>query len=178
MQRKPFWKLLLFAIGYMLLGSIMSAIMTVSAAAMIDNGFINVILLIFTLFIFFALVFTVSYKDGIYEQKLVANKRIDAVPANRWIKLGLCMMAFMWIPSALLLCINALSGSGEFMYFYYFFDGAVYPLLLMMISVETAVVDVTVPLVVMGIYVFIPVTAYIGYDFGFKNRFSADVMYK
>lgn len=178
MQRKPFWKLLLFSIGYMLLGSIMSSIMTVSAAVVIDDGFVNIILLIFTMFIFFALVFTSAYKDGIYEQKLVANKRIEETPNNRWLKIGLCMFAFMCIPSVLLIILNSLGGSGEFMYFYYFFDGAVYPLLLMMISAETAAVDMVVPVAVMAIYILIPVVAYIGYDFGFKNRFSGDVMYK
>lgn len=162
----------------MLLGSIMCAIMTVSSAAFIDNAAIKIILLIFTLFIFYSLVFTAAYKDGVYEQKLVSNKRIEEPKNNRWIAVGFVMFLVMCVPSVILIAAGGLQSSAEFMYFYNFFNGSVYPLLLMMISTETAQVDIVVPLVVMGTYLLVPLMTYVGYDFGYKNKFNGDFMYK
>lgn len=45
MQRKPFWKLLLTGIGYMVLGNVMSTVMTVALSKFANVAFVTGILL-------------------------------------------------------------------------------------------------------------------------------------
>ena len=181
MKRKPFWKLLLAGIGYMMLGNFMSTIMTAALAFMIDNAIVQVFLFILTLFIFFSLVFLPAYKDGVRERMMEKNKRVDGPLKGRWLKIGSIMWVVMSIPSVILVFDKLFSLFDGYLIPYRIICGTIYPLLLA-IGVNTSDLDtmaVYIPFVIMAIYAFIPLAAHIGFKFGYEDRFNPDkIMYE
>ncbi len=109
MQRKPFWKLLITGVGYMILGNFMGTVMTVALSMFADVTFVTVILFALTLFVFYSLVFTAAFKDGQRERLMVKNHRVDSPIKGRWALIGVIMFAIMCIPS-LILFFDALLG--------------------------------------------------------------------
>ena len=171
---------MLLGVGYMLLGNIMSMILTVALAAVIDNTIVQIILEIFTLFIFYALVFTVAYKDGVRERLMVKNHRIDAPIKGRWLRLGFVMWLVMCIPSVILLLDRFLFLFKDYLIMFRFICGAVYPLSIA-VGVNNADIDkmpLFYPFMVMAIYILIPLVAHLGFDFAYKEKLSPDIMYE
>ena len=68
--RQPFFKLLLSGLLFMVFGNLLCTIVTVSTAPFMNFEFFKVIVFIFTLIIFYSLMFTAGYRDGDREQKL------------------------------------------------------------------------------------------------------------
>lgn len=181
MQRRPYWKNLLIGIGYMALGNVMSMIMTVALAVLIDNTAVQIVLELFTLFIFYSLVFTAAYRDGVRERLMVKNHRVEGPVKGRWESIGFVMWLVMCIPSVILLLDRFLVLFNGYLIPFRIICGAIYPLSLA-IGVDTADVDkmpLFYPFLVMAIYVLIPLATHIGFDFGFKDKFNPDkVMYE
>ena len=176
MQRKSFLKLFLTGIGYMLLGSLMSTAMTVALAFMIDNVFVEVVLFILTLAVFYSLVFLAGYKDGKSERTMLRNKRIDGPIKGRWARIGLCMWGVMSVPSIILILDKLFVWFKDYLITYRIICGTVYPFLLA-IGVSDADIDrmpMYVPFIVIGIYAFIPLATHLGYKFGFEDKFNPD----
>lgn len=182
MQRKPFWKLLLLGIGYMALGNVMSTVMTVAAAVVVNVPAILIVLFILTLFIFYSLCFTVAYKDGQRERLMVKNHRVEGIIKGRWIKIGIVMFLIMSIPSVILF-IGASSGlfEGGYLITYRMICGMIYPLALAM-GVNYSQITMLPPfyaLIFAACYIFIPAATEIGFNIGFNDRLNADkIMYE
>lgn len=173
--RKSFGKLLLIGLGYMLLANVLCTIMTISTAAFIGEDFIKVIVVILAFIIFYSLMFTVGYKDGDREQKLVHLKKADPPDEHRWIKLGILLALIMFIPSIVLL-IDKISGMYyDVLLVYRIIDGLVYALSLLLIPENSIdAMNIAVPFVFMLCYALIPVATHLGYYFGYTQKFDKD----
>lgn len=181
MQRKPFWKLLLLGTGYMVLGNVMSTVMTVAASAVANVPFILIVLFIFTLFIFYSLCFTVAFKDGQRERMMVKNHRVEGIIKGRWIKIGIVMFLIMSIPSVLLFIDANVRLFDGYLIPYRMICGMIYPLALAM---EVNYAEITqmpsyYALIFAACYILIPVATEIGFNIGFKDKLNPDkIMYE
>lgn len=180
MQRKSFLKLFLAAFGYMVLGNLMCTIMTVSLGAFIGSVFIQILAAVLSVFIFYALMFTAGYKDGMREQSLVRFKRVDAPVKNRWVTIGFALFGIMCIP-CIVLFIDKISGFYfDFLLFFRFICGMIYPL--SMVILPSASIDNMpefMPFIFMLCYVFIPAVCQLGFHLGFTGKIDKDkIMYK
>lgn len=203
MQRKPFWKLLILGIGYMVLGNIMSTVMTVAASVVADIPMITAVLFIFTLFIFYSLCFTAAFKDGQREKLLVKNHRVDGIIKGRWTVIGFIMLAVMCIPSIILLIDSMVGFIGGYLIPYRMVCGMIYPLALTMgvnypdpagvpfvdafgvLHPERAWFDspeiVGMPpyfaLIFMACYLLIPLATTIGFNMGYNDKLNPDKVF-
>ncbi len=183
MQREHFLKIFAKGLGYAFFGNILSGIMVISIAPVINIWFLTVVAFLFTLFIYGSLLFTAGYRDGQKENKLITNHRVESSPKYRWIIFGLIIGAIMAIPGFIVLAakLGALAISGEFMFAFRFINGTVTPLLYAAEMHTSAPVDYPLWLCIafIGIYVVItPLTAHIGYKFGYDNKTRASFMYE
>lgn len=178
MQRKPFWKLLLAGIGYMVLGNIMSTVMTVALSMFADTAFVMGILFVFTLFIFYSLIFTAAFKDGQRERMMVKNHRVEGPVKGRWLKIGVIMLLVMCIPSVILFFDASYGLFSGFLIPYRMICGMIYPLALTMgvNYPESTLMQPYFAFVFTACYVFIPLAAHMGFDVGFKDKFNPDKM--
>ncbi len=181
MQRKPFWKLLITGVGYMILGNFMGTVMTVALSMFADVTFVTVILFALTLFVFYSLVFTAAFKDGQRERLMVKNHRVDSPIKGRWALIGVIMFAIMCIPS-LILFFDALLGLFDgFLIPYRMICGMIYPLALTM-GVNYSAISLLPPyftFVFMGCYILIPLAAHLGFNAGYKDSFNSEkIMYE
>lgn len=178
MQRKPFWKLLLLGIGYMLLGNVMSTVMTVAASVVADIPIVTVILFLMTLFIFYSLVFTVAYKDGQRERLMEKNHRTEGPIKGRWTALGLTMLAVMCIPSLILFLDSVCRLFSGYLIPYRMICGMIYPFALV-IGVnypEASQMPPYFAFIFMLCYILIPVMTNIGFSYGYNDKFNPDKM--
>ena len=181
MQRKPFWKLLLAGIGYMVLGNVMGTIMTVALSMFADTPFVMGKLFVFTLFIFYSLIFTAAFKDGQRERLMVKNHRVEAPIQGRWLKIGAVMLLIMCIPSLILFFDASYRLFDGFLIPYRMICGMIYPLALTMgvNYSEITLMPSYFAFIFMACYVLIPLAAHIGFDVGFKDKFNPDkIMYE
>lgn len=203
MQRKPFWKLLISGIGYMILGNVMSTVMTVAASVVADVPIITAVLFIFTLFIFYSLCFTVAFKDGQRERLLVKNRRVEGIIKGRWTAIGFIMLAVMCIPSVILLIDSMVGFIGGYLIPYRMICGMIYPLALVMgvnysdpagvpfvdyygvIHPERAWFDSHAisgmppyyALIFMACYLLIPLATTIGFNMGYNDKLNPDKVF-
>lgn len=176
MQRKPFWKLLIVAIGYMLLGNIMSTVMTVALSVKADVPVIMGILFVMTLFVFYSLVFTAAFKDGQRERIMVKNHRVEAPIKGRWTVIGVIMFLVMCIPSVILYFDATYRLFDGYLIPYRMICGMIYPLALV-IGVNYAEISLMpsyFAFIFMLCYILIPLVTTIGFNVGFKDKLNPD----
>ncbi len=176
MQRKPFWKLLLLGIGYMVLGNVMGTVMTVAASVVANITPILIILFILTFFIFYSLCFTVAFKDGQRERMMVKNHRVERVIKGRWIAIGIVMFLVMSIPSVLLFIDANVRLFDGYLIPYRMLCGMIYPLALA-IGVNYSEITQMPPfyaLIFAACYILIPVATQIGFYAGFNDKLNSD----
>ena len=181
MQRKPFWKLLILGIGYMVLGNIMCTVMTVALSMFGDVPAVMAIVFVFTLFIFYSLVFTAAFKDGQRERLMVKNHRVDGPIKGRWTVIGVIMLLVMCIPSVILFFDAVYRLFDGYLIPYRMICGMIYPLALT-IGVNYSEITEMQPyiaLIFMACYILIPLATSLGFDVGFKDRLNPDkIMYE
>lgn len=181
MQRKPFWKLLILGIGYMVLGNIMCTVMTVALSMFGDVPFVTAIVFVFTLFIFYSLVFTVAFKDGQRERLMVKNHRVDATIKGRWTVIGVIMLLVMCIPSVILFFDATYRLFDGYLIPYRMICGMIYPLALTIGVNYSEITEMPsyIAFIFMACYILIPLATYLGFDVGFKDKFNPDkIMYE
>lgn len=181
MQRKPLWKLLLLGIGYMLLGNVMSTVMTVAMSVIADVAVVMIILFLMTLFIFYSLVFTSAYKDGQRENLMLKNHRTEGPVKGRWTIIGIIMYVIMCIPSLILFLDSVLGLFVGYLIPYRMICGMIYPLALLtgVNYPEASQMPPYFAFIFMLCYILIPVMTTVGFSFGFNDKFNPDkVMYE
>lgn len=181
MQRKPFWKLLLTGIGYMVLGNVMCTVMTVAASVVANVTGLMIILFILTLFVFYSLCFTVAFKDGQREREMLKNHRVESASSKRWTLAGFIMLAVMTVPSALLYMDARFKLFDRYLIPYRMICGMIYPLSLAM-GVNYAEIELLpdyYPLIFASCYILIPLATALGFIFGFEDKINPDkIMYE
>ena len=166
-------------LGFAVFGDILGGIMTVSLAPLLSEWFIPYIALLFTVFIYGSLLFTAGMKDGQKETKMLRAKRIDTIPKNRWIFVGLAMAGVELVPcAALLACtLGAFALTGEILLGSYFVFGAFAPAFFIIEDVHA--MSPAFPVILGAVYLIItPVAAQLGYKFGIDDKSFKDFMYE
>lgn len=179
MQRKSFSKLLLGTCGYIVMGNLLCTVMTISVAAFLSNSAIKVIAVIFTAILFHSLMFTAGFKDGLHEKKMLDLKRIDNIPNNRWISIGLYGFLFAIIPTIVLI-VNKIAGFHfDFYMVYKLICGAVYPLSMLVSGNSIDEMSFYIPFIFIGFYAFIPLFCHVGFKMAISGNFTKEkIMYK
>ncbi len=192
MKRKSFLNLTLKGFGYIVLGNVMCLIMTM-ALAMFGGGFITDALSIFCCTaVFFMLVFTVAWKDGVAERSLVKNGRVSAPLKYRWILIGLVMFLFAALPTIVLLLNKLFFPQADTLFLYRFISGSAFPFVNTFIPTVEANVDkwhttlrqfdnmsVLFPVLMMVYYLIIPAITQLGYYMGYNDKLNTDkIMYQ
>lgn len=188
MKRESFGILTLKGIGFVVLGNILCLIMTMAIFIFGSNMFIKVLAIAFSAVIFFSLVFTAAWKNGVKERSLVKLKRADGVPKYRWIAIGLIMFAFAAAPTVYLLMNKLFFPEQDNLLIYQFISGSAYPLVLTFTPQADALVsqasrveamNVMFPALMIAYYALIPAFTQLGYWVGFNDKLNSDkIMYR
>ncbi|MCL1903670.1 MAG: hypothetical protein FWF94_04555 [Oscillospiraceae bacterium] len=187
-MQKPFVKLLLSGLGYMLMGNLLSVIMSVSLAFFRGETLIMILSVLFGIAIYLLLVAVPAYKDGLDENAKQKKRKdnTESVPKWRWALVGTILWGVMLIPSVVYLFTEYNEGV------YRMLNGAVFPLsAFMLVSTMTteypfssAFVEVLrlapfAPYVFMGVYALTIPACHIGFILGLNNGLDKDkIMYE
>lgn len=194
MERRSFFKLWLTGVAYIVLGNVMCLFATMGLMMFGKNPFTNILGMIFAVLIFYLLMFTVAWKDGVRERSLVRNGRVNGPLKNRWLLIGLAMFAVAIIPTVVLLLNVLFFPEADTLFFYKFVNGSAFPFVSTFIPtvelekevwVETASIrqidnmSVLFPVLMIVYYLLIPASTCIGYRMGYNDTLNADkIMYK
>jgi len=165
---KPFLKLLLYSLGYMLMGNLLAFIMTISLSAFGTNEAVMGMATLFAMAIYLLLVSVPAFKDGQSEACKQNRTDEDAVVPNfyknRWIIIGVILWVIMLVPSIVFLFGGISAG------WYRFINGAVYPLSLFLVQDIDGgrVLMSSAPYVIMVFYVLTIPACLIGHKMGRK----------
>ena len=111
-NRKKFPQLLLPALGYMVMGNLLSTIMTVSLAPFRGETLIAGLAIVFAIAIYLLLVAVPAYKNGLDEHtKLKKSSEGSGVPKYRWLAVGAILWAAMLVISGIYLLGGLPSGA-------------------------------------------------------------------
>ena len=192
MKRKSFVSLTLAGVGYIVLGNVMCLVMTMALAMFGVNMFTSGISILCCTAVFYMLVFTVAWKDGVAERSLVKNGRVDKPLKYRWIFIGLVMFAAASLPTIVLLLNKLFFPEADTLYLYRFISGSSFPFVNTFIPAVEANIDewhtslrqfdnmsVWFPVLMLVYYAFIPAVTQFGYYMGFHDKLNTDkIMYK
>ncbi len=188
MKRERFGILTLKGIGFVILGNVLCLIMTMAIFVFGSNMLVKVLAIAFSAVIFFSLVFTAAWKNGVKERNLVKLGRVDNLIKYRWIAIGLIMFAFAVLPTVYLLINKLFFPEQDNLLIYQFISGSAYPLVLTFTPQADALVsqvsrvegmDVMFPVLMIVYYALIPVFTQLGYWIGFNDKLNSDkIMYK
>ncbi len=180
-------------IGYIILGNILCLFMTMGMTMFGSNLFTHVVSLVFGTTIFFSLIFTVAWKDGIKERNLVKLHRVESEKKYRWIPVGLVMFAAGAAPTVVLLLNKLFFPEEDTLFLYRFVSGSALPFVLTFVPpiiteteawVQTSLRQIDnmtalFPALMLLYYALIPVFAQLGYWCGLNDKLSKDkIMYK
>ena len=103
MKTESFGKLLLKGVGYIIFGNVLCVFMTMAVHMFGNNRFTNALAIILGTAIFYSLIFTAAWKNGVKERNLVKFHNAADLKKHRWLAIGLIMFAFAAAPSVVLL---------------------------------------------------------------------------
>ncbi len=179
-ERQSFPKLLLSGGLYMLFGNILCAIMTLSTAPFIGNDFMKIVIFILAIAVFYSLMFTVAYKDGVREQRYVNLHKCEEPDMKKWVKIGTALMGIMFVPSLILLLAKLMNWYFDITLIHRIIDGMIYPLSLILVpgsSIDS--MPIFVPFIYMLCYALIPVVTHFGFYAGYTGKFEKEnIMYE
>jgi hypothetical protein len=161
MNTKSFIKLLLPTLGYMVMGNVMSLIMSVSLRSTTPN-FLAAVAILFSAMIYLILVAVPGYKDG--QEEHIKTKQDSAPPATvskKWLLVGGALFAVMNVTIVFFLL-------GE-VWLYSMLNGATFQL-------TWLIKPQYIPFVNMGFYALSVPACHIGYLLGLKDKLSKDKM--
>lgn len=193
MNTEPFWKLLLKGIGYIVFGNVLCVFMTMAVHMFGNMWLTNALAMIFGTAIFYSLVFTVAWKNGVKERARVKLHQAEGLKKYRWVSAGLIMFALAAAPSVVLLLNKLVFPEQDLLLPYQFISGSAYPFVLAFVPtvklddfawVTSGInridsMSVLFPVLMIAYYALIPVAAQLGYWAGFNDKLSTDkIVYK
>lgn len=193
MKRASFWKITLTGIGYVVLGNVMCLFMTMAVTMFGSNFFTKSVAILCGSTVFFSLIFTVAWKDGVRERSLVKLGRVESEQKLRWIAPGLIMFAVSAAPTVVLLLNKLFFPEEDTFLLYRFISGSAFPFVLAFVEPVVTETDAWVqtnlrqidnmsvlfPALMLIFYALVPVAAQLGYWCGFNDKLSKDkIMYK
>lgn len=185
--------LLLKGVGYIILGNVMCLFMTMGLAMFGANMFTNILSILCGSAIFFMLVFTVAWKDGVAERSLVKYGRVDKPLKFRWIGIGALMAVIAAAPTIVLLINKLFFPEEDTLYLYRFISGSAFPFIMTFVPnvvteteawIPTSLRQIDLmspifPALMLLFYAVIPAVTQLGYWMGFNDKLNTDkVMYR
>lgn len=193
MKRASFWKITLSGIGYIVLGNVMCLFMTMAVTMFGSNLFTHIVAILCGSTVFFSLIFTVAWKDGVRERSVVKLGREHSEQKFRWIAPGLVMFAVSAAPTVVLLLNKLFFPDSDTFLLYRFVSGSAFPFILTFVEpvvteneawVQTTLrqidnMPVLFPVLMLVFYALVPVATQLGYWCGYNDKLSKDkIMYK
>lgn len=188
MKRNSFGKLVLKGIGFIVLGNVMCLVMTMAIFMFGSHAITKILAILFAALIFFSLVFTVAWKDGERERRLVALHPELGEKKYRWIGIGGIMFAFAVAPTIFILINKLFFPEFDNLIIYQFVSGSSYPFVIAFTPrpeslsgsvsrIET--MSALLPSLLIAYYALIPAVTQLGFIFGYKDKLNPDkVIYK
>ncbi|MCL2072129.1 MAG: hypothetical protein FWH07_07865 [Oscillospiraceae bacterium] len=182
-NKKSFLQLLLPGLGYVIMGNLLSTIMTISLAMFRMEILIMGLSVVFGMAIYLLLVAVPAYKDGLEENTRAKRETGGERTATqwRWAFVGLILWGVMLIPSIVFLLSDFNEGA------YRLINGAVSPLSAFMLTGtgefvtnqagdETEILQLAsfAPYVFMGFYALTIPACHIGFMLGLRDSFNKD----
>lgn len=191
MKREAFWKITLKGIGYVVFGNVLCVVMTMAVFMFGSNFFTKTVSIVCGVVIFYSLIFTAGWKNGVGERSLVKHGRVNSEKKYRWIAAGLIMFAFAAAPSVILLINKLFFPDGDFLLVYQFVSGSAYPFVMTFVPAPNAgnavngvinrITDLSAlfPAMMILYYALIPAAAQLGFWCGYNDKLNADkIVYK
>lgn len=188
MKRNSFGKLVLKGIGFIVLGNVMCLVMTMAIFMFGSHAITKILAILFAALIFFSLVFTVAWKDGDRERKLVSLHPEIGERTLRWLGIGGIMFAFAAAPTIFILINKLFFPESDNLIIYQFVSGSSYPFVIAFTPrpeslsgdvsrIET--MSALLPSLLLAYYALIPVVTQIGFRCGYNDTLNSDkVIYK
>ena len=183
MKRESFGKLVLKGIGYVVFGNVLCLVMTMAIFFFGDYAIIKVLAILFAALIFFSLIFTVAWKDGVRERKMISLRPEIGEKKFRWVAIGLIMFVFAAAPTVFLLFNKLFFPESDNLLIYQFISGSAYPFVIAFTPkadslsgsvsrVET--MSVLLPSLLLAYYALIPAVTQLGFWVGYRDKLNAD----
>lgn len=193
MKTESFGKLLLKGIGYIIFGNVLCVVMTMAVHMFGNIWLTNTLAIIFGTAIFYSLIFTAAWKNGVKERNMAKLYHAEGLKKYRWLAAGTIMFAAAAAPSVVLLLNKLVFTEQDLLLPYQFISGSAYPFVLAFIPavesdgyawVTTEInridsMSVLFPVLMTAFYAPIPIVAQFGYWVGFNDKLNADkIVYK
>ena len=190
-KRKNFGFLLLKGLGFVVLGNVLCTVMTCAVYVFGNNLITRALSISFGSIIFYSLIFSFGWKEGLREQSLVRYKRVSRGKKYRVLYAGAIMYVFAVIPSVVLLFNKLFFPERDILMVYQLLSGSAFPFVQAFIPPVSAEVawegtellrinnmSAAFPVLMCVYYLLIPALAQLGFYTGFKNILTSDMMYK
>ena len=175
MQKKSLLKLFFELLGYVLAGNLLSLVVTISLSGFLTETNENIIFgisSVCSILLLITCVFSVGYKDGELERKLINRKTLEKPDPNKWFIIGGIVWILMCILCAML---NIIPGT-MYLQVFRFAVASMFALSLFFGSSE---IPAFAPFIFMGVFALIPVACRVGYYAGFYDKIAIDnIIYK
>lgn len=188
MKRDPFGKLVLKGIGFVVFGNVLCLVMTMAIFFFGDYAIIKILAILFAVLIFFSLVFTAAWKDGVRERKIMSRSTELGEKKFRWIAVGAIMFVFAAAPTFFLLFNKLFFPESDNLLIYQFISGSAYPFVITFTpkaeSLSSSVsrietMSVLLPSLLLVYYALIPAVTQLGFWVGYRDKLNTDkIMYK
>lgn len=183
MKRISFGKLVLKGIGFVVFGNVLCLVMTMAVFMFGDHFIIKILAILFAALIFFSLMFTVAWKDGVRERKLVNLHPELGEKKYRWVLTGAVMFVFAAAPTIFLLLNKLLFPEGDNLLIYQFVSGSAYPFVIAFTPKPESLssdisrvqtMSVILPSLLLVYYALIPAVTQIGFRCGYCDKLNTD----
>ena len=188
MKRDPFGKLVLKGIGFVVFGNVLCLVMTMAIFFFGDYVIIKILAILFAVLIFFSLMFTVAWQDGVRERKIISRTPELGEKKFRWISVGVIMFLFAAAPTVFLLLNKLFFPESDNLLIYQFISGSAYPFVITFTpkaeSLSSSVsrvqtMSVLLPSLLLVYYALIPAVTQLGFWFGYRDKINVDkIVYK
>jgi len=166
MKRKSFLKTFLGALGYMEMGNVMSLVLSITLIPYSNNKAITIVFALCAAVVFFSLVFTSAYKDGVKERGFL-KRGAENPPKHRRLVISL----LLWGISVIFAVVLPIAGDW-YRLVYLALNGSVIPLL-SLVRIKYA------PFAAIGYYALTIPSYLLGYWCGLKDKLNTDkIIYK
>ena len=172
MQKKSFFKLLLITLWNVVIGNILSLVVTLSLAGILSNYITYGLAAFCSISLFFVFIFNAGFKDGEHERKLVTRKFIEKPEPNKWIIIGIIVWVLLSVPCVLLIFMPM----HPYLNIFRFAFASMFALSRLFGQTE---IPSWSPFVFMGIYALIPVACRLGHYIGYYEKVTLEsIVYK
>lgn len=183
MKRNSFGKLVLKGIGFVVFGNVLCLVMTMAIFMFGDYLITKILAILFAALIFFSLMFTVAWKEGVRERKLLNLHPELGEKKLRLLLIGAIMFVFAAAPTIFLLLNKLFFPESDNLLIYQFISGSAYPFVIAFTPKPESLssdisriqtMSVLLPSLLLVYYALIPAVTQIGFWCGYRDKLNTD----